>query len=103
MKRLTLLAVLFFFIISCTYRISVKDYNRYAFELVNKKLYKEALFYLLKVEKKENSYKIENNIAICYEALGKKELAKKYYLKALKLKNAKVVRKNYEQFKKSAY
>ncbi len=85
---------------SCVHTVSVRDYNNYSFVLVQKGLYKEAEFYLLKAEKTEpENYRIKNNLAIVYEALGDKEKAKRYYEQSLLLHKTTNIQKNYENFK----
>lgn len=97
------LALIIIFLVAttgCVHVISIRDYNEYSFLLVRKELYKEAEFYLLKAEKIEpENYMIKNNLAIVYEAIGDKEKSEKYYIEALKLKNKKSIRINYENFK----
>ncbi len=65
------------------------------------KLYKEALFRFKKVlEYRKDDYRLLNNIAVCYEALGERKLADFYYRKALLLsRNNFKIKENYERFK----
>jgi|SRR6056297_1286344 len=102
MKRIYFIFFAIIFSFSCSHKIDIKDYNEYSHKLVKQELYKEALFYLKKAEKENNNnYKLKNNIAICYEGLGKIEKAEKYYEEALKIKKEKPVEENYESFKKN--
>jgi len=101
MKKIFFILFGIIFLFSCTHKINIKDYNEYSHKLVKQELYKEALFYLIKAEKEDNdNYKIKNNIAICYEGLGKIQKAEKYYKEALKIKKENPVEENYNNFKK---
>ncbi len=94
-----LLCCIFLFV-SCAHFVTVSDYNNYAFKLTSQGLYKEAEFYLLKAEKLEpDNYKIKNNLAVIYEALGEREKAEKYYKESLALQDLKAVKTNYDSFK----
>ncbi|TYB31057.1 MAG: tetratricopeptide repeat protein [Candidatus Mcinerneyibacterium aminivorans] len=104
MKKIFLFFILLF-VFSCAHDVNIKEYNDYAYRMVEQNLYNEALFYLKQAEEKKNisdedRIKLYNNIAICYEALEKKEEAKIYYEKALKIKKEQDVKENYENFKK---
>ena len=65
------------------------------------KLYKEALMRFKKAYKLgRRDYKILNNIAVSYEALGEFKKAEFYYKKAIELSGENFnVRENYERFK----
>ncbi|HOO60099.1 MAG TPA: tetratricopeptide repeat protein [Candidatus Mcinerneyibacteriales bacterium] len=100
MKEILTLLIVFVFITGCASIPGIEDYNEYAFDLVTNGLYEEALFYLLKADSLTPDYRIKNNIALCYEALGERQLAQKYYQEALKLRETKALKDNYADFKK---
>ena len=91
--------ICFTFSSGCTPSRKALLYNEYAFYLVKTEHYKEALFYLLKADAEEDDYRIKNNIALCYEALGDHEKADAYYREGMRLKKTKTLKDNYEKLK----
>jgi|GEM_PF-1781412 tetratricopeptide (TPR) repeat protein len=100
MKEIFTLLIVFSFITGCVSTPGIKEYNEYAFDLVKGELYNEALFYLLKADSLAPDYRIKNNIALCYEALGDRTKAQEYYQEALKLREIKPLKDNYADFRK---
>ena len=101
MKEIFTLLIFFSFVAGCVSTPGIRDYNEYALELVKNELYEEALFYLLKADDLAPDYRIKNNIALCYEALGDRANAQKYYQEAIKLRETKPLKDNYADFKKN--
>ena len=81
---------------------SVKEQIRFGALMAKKGNWREAMFRWEKVLKKEpENYRLHNNMAVAYEALGEYENAEKAYQMALKYgKNNKRVQENYNLFKK---
>lgn len=100
MKEIFTLLIVFSLITGCVSTPGIRDYNNYAFDLVKNELYDEALFYLLKADSLGPDYRIKNNIALCYEALGNRAKASAYYEEALKLRETKPLKDNYADFRK---
>ena len=97
MRKYTVILFLMIFV-SCAGINRQMRYNEYAFKLVEGGLYGEALFYLEKADSMGPEDRIKNNMALCFEALGDTEKAREYYQEALRLRETRAVRKNYEAF-----
>lgn len=94
--------LLFFLIMSEGYPASVKDQISFGALMAKKGNWKEAIFRWEKALKHDpENYRLHNNIAVAYEALGKYEKADKAYQLALKYgKNNKRIQENYNLFRK---
>ncbi len=94
--------LLFSLMMSEGYPASVKDQISFGALMAKKGNWKEAIFRWEKALKHDpENYRLHNNIAVAYEALGKYEKADKAYQLALKYgKNNKRIQENYNLFRK---
>jgi Tfp pilus assembly protein PilF len=106
MKKFAFLTIsftlLFFLMMNEGYTASVKEQISFGALMAKKGNWKEAIFRWEKALKKDTeNYRLHNNIAVAYEALGKYEKADKFYQLALKYgKNNKRILENYNLFRK---
>ncbi len=80
----------------------MKEQINFGALMAKKGNWREAIFRWEKaLEQEPENFRLHNNIAVAYEALGKYEKASKAYQSALKYgKNNKHVQENYNLFKK---
>ncbi len=95
-------ALLFYLIMSLGHTASLEEQISFGAKMAKKGNWKEAIFRWEKALKSDpENYRLHNNIAVAYEALGKYEKADESYQLALKFgKNNKRIQENYNLFRK---
>ena len=81
---------------------NIKDQISFGAQMAKKGNWFEAVYRWQKaLESEPENYKLHNNLAVAYEALGKYEEAEKAYQSAMKYsKNNREIKENYKQFMK---